>query len=318
MPEKTVRLTHAASGATADVALGLGFNCYSWRTTFAGESGGEPRELLWAEPGFEACDGRPSRSGTPLLAPFAGRIKDARFEWDGVAYDLEDTSGAGHAIHGFAVREAWREVSRADDRVTAQFQPSIDAPEALPQWPCDYRLEATYTLEAHRLRLELSAENLGEIRMPFAFGSHAYFRLPLAEGGDPEATVIRAPIDGEWVSNEAIPTGELAPLANGETLPAGGPLGGREFDTPYRFASGASTTEVSDPNSGRRVVQTFDDSMKCCVIYTPEHREAICLEPYTGTPDAIAMTARGVEAGLITLGPGETYRTVIDLEALTA
>lgn len=316
MPEKTVRLTHADSGATADVALGLGFNCYSWRTAFAGESGGEPRELLWAEPGFENCDGRPSRSGTPLLAPFPGRIKNARFEWDGVTYDLEDTSGAGHAIHGFAVREAWREVSRTDDRVTAQFQPSIDAPAALSQWPCDYRLEATYTLEAHRLRLGLSAENLGDLPMPFGFGSHAYFRLPLTDGGDPEATIVRATIDGEWVSEEAIPTGELAALGDGETLPAGGPLAGREFDTPYRFASGASTTEVSDPGSGRRVVQTFDASMKCCVIYTPEHREAICLEPYTCTPDAIGLTDRGVEAGLITLGPGEAYRTVIDLEAL--
>lgn len=318
MPDKTVRLTHPESGATAEVALGMGFNCFSWRSAFAGESGGEPRELLWAEPGFEACDKRPSRSGTPLLAPFPGRIKNGEFTWLNESFDLEDTSGAGHAIHGFAVREAWREVSRADNKVTAQFQPSLDAPAALPQWPCDYLLQATYTLEAHRLRLEFSAENLGDNPMPLGFGTHAYFRLPLADGADSEATIVQAPIDGEWTSEGAIPTGELAPLADGESLPAGGPLGGREFDTPYRFASGANTTEVREPASGRRIVQTFDASMKCCVIYTPEHREAICLEPYTCTPDAIGLTDRGVEVGLITLGPGETYRTVIDLEALSS
>ncbi len=318
MPDKTVRLTHADSGATADVALGLGFNCFSWRTRFAGDPGGAPRELLWAEPGFEACDKRPSRSGVPLLAPFPGWIKDARYEWEGKTYDMEATSGTGHAIHGFAMRSVWREVERTESRVTAVFQPSIDAPHTLSEWPADYLLTAAYTLDAHRLRLEFSAENLGNKPMPFGFGSHAYFRLPLADGADPEGTVVRAPIDGEWLSVEAVPTGELAPLPDGETLPAGGPLGGREFDTPYRFASGASTTEVRDPESGRRIVQTFDGSMSCCVIYTPDHREAICLEPYTCTPDPIAMTARGAQAGLITLGPGEAYRTVIDLEALAS
>lgn len=319
MSANTVRLTAADSGATADIAVGLGFNCFSWRTPFAGDTGdATPRELLWAEPEFAAGEGRPSRSGIPLLAPFPGRIANGVLEWNGKKLQLEDTSGQGHAIHGFAPRNPWRIVDQAADHVTAEFQPTIDAPAAVEQWPGDYVLKATYSIAGSRLAFDFSATNPGDAPLPFGFGTHAYFRLPLADDVDPEATVVRAPVDGRWEAADMIPTGGMASVSADDPLPVGAPLAGREFDTAYRFASGAATTELIDPASGRRVRQTFDDSMTCCVIYTPGHREAICLEPYTCTPDPFNMASKGVKSGLIVIEPGQSYTTRIVLEALVA
>lgn len=317
MSEKVVRITAADSGASAAIAVETGFNCYSWVAPFEGESMGEKRELLWAEPGFEAGDKSPSRSGIPLLAPFPGRIAGAVYEWEGKRYEMEDTSGAGHAIHGFAPRAAWRVTDQSADRVKAEFRPSVDAPTAVAQWPGDYALSATYSIVGSQLKLEVKATNLSENAIPFGFGTHAYFRLPLADGADPEATLVRAPIDGLWETNELIPTGSVSPVPADDALPAGAALAGREFDTPYRFVDGATATEISEPSSGRMIRQSFDDSMKCCVIYTPGHREAICLEPYSNVPDPFALATRGIDTGLQTIEPQGTYETHLLLEAAT-
>ena len=311
MPAEVVRIEDPTTGASAEVLVSLGFNCFSWKAPAAGEL----REMLWAEEGFAGGDLRPSRSGTPLLFPFAGRIKDGLFEFEGKEYEIEKTDGLGNAIHGYALRSPWRVVESAGDRVTAEFQPSVDDPDALGQWTGDYLLTATYALEGTRLVLDFSAKILSDSRMPYAFGTHAYFRIPLADGAEVEQTFVQAPVNALWESKDLIPTTEATEIGTDEPLPKGAPLDGREFDTPYRFSPGATETLLKDQENGVALRQTFDDSMTCCVIFTPGHREAICLEPYTSTPDPFNMQAAGVDSGLRVLEPGETYSTKITLEA---
>jgi aldose 1-epimerase len=49
------------------------------------------------------------------------------------------------------------------------------------------------------------------------------------------------------------------------------------------------------------------------VAFTPPHRHAVCLEPYTCTTDAINLQQRGVDAGWRTLAPGATWNGVIEM-----
>jgi aldose 1-epimerase len=253
-----------------------------------------------------------------LLAPFPGRIDCGLVKWRGKTYQLEDTSGQGHAIHGFAPRNPWRLIDSTSNSVTAEFRPSIDAPHALAQWPGDYVLTATYRIHGSRLDFDFVATNPGQEPIPFGFGTHTYFRLPLAEGADPEATLVSAPIDGRWEAVEMIPTGKVLSVAADDPLRVGAPLAGRAYDTAYRMAPGGTVTAVRDPQSGRTVRQTFDASMTCCVVYTPGHREAICLEPYTCVPDPLNVERKGGHSGLIVLEPAESYTTSVVLEALAA
>jgi len=41
--------------------------------------------------------------------------------------------------------------------------------------------------------------------------------------------------------------------------------------------------------------------------------EAICLEPYTCTTDAINLQQQGLDAGLRVLEPGESWRGIIEM-----
>jgi aldose 1-epimerase len=46
-----------------------------------------------------------------------------------------------------------------------------------------------------------------------------------------------------------------------------------------------------------------------CVVYTPPHREAICIEPLTCAAGAAALAQRGIDAGWRVLPPAEKFAT---------
>ena len=49
------------------------------------------------------------------------------------------------------------------------------------------------------------------------------------------------------------------------------------------------------------------------VVYTPGHRQAFCVEPYTCTTDAINLQAQGLEAGWRVLAPGQRWQALVGL-----
>ena len=127
-----------------------------------------------------------------------------------------------------------------------------------------------------------------------------------------EETLVYAPVSKIWELHDMLATGKMLPLSDGDGCSIGGPLAGRQFDTSYTGltpeADGSFTPGSASRKSGRTVTQLFDKSFTQCIVYTPPHREAICLEPYTCLPDSFRLTAEGHETGLRVLAPGEAYR----------
>src|SRR5262249_26194002 len=78
-----VVLEESSGSARAEIWPALGCNCYRWQVV----RGGRPLELLYADPQLFA-NGRPTRSGIPVLFPFPNRIRDGRFQWDGRTFQL--------------------------------------------------------------------------------------------------------------------------------------------------------------------------------------------------------------------------------------
>src|SRR5438034_969248 len=69
---------------------------------------GPALDLLYADPDL-FHNGRPTRSGIPILFPFPNRIRDGRYSWDGKSYQLPLNDPTRlNAIHGFACRHPWR------------------------------------------------------------------------------------------------------------------------------------------------------------------------------------------------------------------
>jgi len=314
MAATIVKITDRESGSSARVLASLGFNCFSWRPVL--EDG--PREMLWTDAGFEAGDKRPSSGGTPLLFPFPGRIGGAAFVFAGREYRLEPGDAFGNAIHGFVYNRPWRVVEQTDSRVLGEFQATVDDPSILERWPADFRIRVAYEVRARELVSEIRYENAGDGPLPCGFGTHAYFRLPLADGSRVADTVVTVPVERFWELEQMIPTGRRLPMRFEHALVTGLRLDDHQFDTCFTGvrtdADGLVRTRLTDPTSGRAVTQAFDRAFTQCVVYTPGHREAICIEPYTCVPDAIRLAAEGYETGLQILQPGESFVATIRIE----
>lgn len=306
-----VTLQDPSSPATATIAVGFGFNCFR----FTVERNGKSMEVLWSAPDFAAGTARPSGSGIPLLFPFPGRIRQGQLSWGGKQYALPQTDGRGNAIHGFVLKRPWRVVDQQANRVTGEFQASVDDPSLLELWPADFRIRATYALEQATLSCRLEVDNPDRRPLPCGLGTHPYFRIPL--GGDRgDACLVSLPVSTQWELAELLPTGRRLPLEDAAALQAGVPFGDMKYDNVFsglQWRDGWCRSRIYDPTTRVTVEQSFDNSFRECVVFTPPHREAICIEPLTCVPGPFELTEKGIDGGLRILEPGASFTARINV-----
>src|SRR3984893_10428540 len=144
--DATIYVLQHGADAWAEVWPALGFNCIRWQV----KHGDDTCDLLYDDPDLFG-EGRPTRSGIPVLFRFPNRIRAGRFTWDGKEYQLPcNESGGKNAIHGFACQRTWRVLDSGANGnsawVTGEFRGSLDAADSAGLWPADYQLRVTYRL----------------------------------------------------------------------------------------------------------------------------------------------------------------------------
>jgi len=157
--------------------------------------------------------------------------------------------------------------------------------------------------------------------LPFTFGLHPYFRVPLGKG-DAGQTRVTVPADEYWVLREMLPTGEQLPVDPSRDLRSGKLYPAVTVDdvlTGMTAIDGTIFTSVEDRASGVRLVESFPDHYRYCIVYTPANREAMAIEPYTGAPDPFRAPSLGLDPNLIVLDPGKSWTSsvTINLEAIS-
>jgi aldose 1-epimerase len=308
------------SGPDGDLAMvcpALGFNCFRWRSG----RNGAGAELLFATPTFLDGD-RPTRSGVPVLFPFPNRIRDGRFTWEGKEYQLPLNDPAGkNAIHGFACRRPWRVLDHGADAdgawLIGEFHCSADDPESRPLWPADHRIRLTCRLLPGDLQLEATVDNPDQVPLPFGLGFHPYFRPP---GADPDIALVQAAAGQYWELWESLPTGERVPADELRDLRAPRRLRGLQLDDVLTDLGDLESlcdlplrASLRDGGAGSGLDLYTAADFRELVVFTPPHRQAVCLEPYTCTTDAINLQQRGTDAGLRVLAPGESWTGVVQV-----
>jgi len=309
--DQRITLEDSSGGTTATVLPARGFNCISFEVPQAGG----PLEILWTAKDFVSGQARPASSGIPILFPFPGRLAGTRFRFEGRDYELEGEDALGNAIHGFVLKRPWPVIEQWPHRLVGRITASKDIPDVLRRWPSDFQITAAYEVTAGQLTLSIEVVNVGDGPLPFGLGAHPYFRVPIG-GTDADACRINVPVRQCWDLRDMLPTGKLIPAAEAGLPPAGIQFSAARFDhvfTDVITQDGHATATIADPVSGRTTRLTFDDSFRECVVYTPHHREAICIEPYTCVPDAYGLAQAGHETGLRVLAPGESFRAKMDI-----
>lgn len=313
--ERIVELRDEATGSFAVIVPGIGGTCnrYVW------EHQGAPLDVIVGAPDYETLRATPILFGNPILFPFPNRIRDGRFTFQGQEVSLPiNEPERNTAIHGLVCDRPWDVAALgASDQegawVTLRFM-SSKFPDVEAVFPFSFQAEYTYRLQDGALKNEFKAVNVGDRPMPMGFGVHPWFPAPFSDKGSRAACRVKAPVSGVWRLDERLmPTGEIDRPAAARDLAQDVPLAQEAYDDVYTGLNQGGPSEVvcTDPDTGVELAVQSDAGFRELVIYAPLDRDVVCLEPYTCVTDAFNLQARGIDAGVIVLEPGESWSGTI-------
>lgn len=269
--------------------------------------------------GYATADDLAAMKGARFatMCPFANRVADARYRFDGVAHDLKPgaTGDNRRILHGFVQAVDFDLVSVDADNAGACVRMSTQAirPDAWPGYPFALDLEVAFTLHPGGLDLVATMRNVGDTAAPCFFGWHPYLRLREDSVDELE---LKLPAQTAVVTDDA-----LIPLPGNDAFK---PLdacpeldfrdwqriGARQLDNGFANtqadADGRIRSHLRDPASGlgvsmwqtSGVIQVYTgDTLEGAAV-----RRAVALEPMQAMTDAFN---RPDCAGLVTLPAGE-------------
>ena len=244
--------------------------------------GAEVQSLAGVQNGLEYLwQGDPKfwSSRSPILFPIIGRVKEGKYSWQGKTWSIS-------IPHGFAKDLPFELESRETARLRFLLKSCEDTKK---QYPFDFEFRVEYVLEGPSLDIRFRVDNTGSQPMPFAWGAHPGFRVPLEAGEkfedyrfdfsdkeSPEQLLL----DGVFMSGKKSPFA----LKDGKSLT----LQHRIFDDEAIILQNIQnrTIFLVGPGNQRRWALRFDD-FEFLALWQPEKTEApfVSLEPWTGLPD---------------------------------
>jgi len=240
------------------------------RLTIDPTAGGRLSSLVVAGSELLVTEGMgPIMWGCYPMVPFAGRIRDGRFTFQGREVTLARAMPP-HAIHGTVLDRAWSVDGVVHGSRHGEATLSIDLG---PDWPFAGRVSQRLVLGSGGLQATLRLEAAEP--MPVSMGWHPWFRRVLTGSAEAPAPPSRpAALSFE-------PGAMYERAADG--LPTGRLISPTEGPWDDCFTDVATPPRLVWPD---RFALEVSSSCDHWVVYT-EPDYAICVEPQTGPPGAV-------------------------------
>jgi aldose 1-epimerase len=208
--------------------------------------------------------------GSFPMAPYAGRIRHGKFEFDGISYQLENLADPPHALHGTAIYQSWNIDQQSD--TACQISTDIAA-----GWPFCGSLNQSFQLDSDKITMTISLTAID--RMPGWVGFHPWFRKEI----NSEKIQLTADFSQMYVrDNEKVATKTIAPP---KPLPWDDCFIGVEPNIKLRW--------------GDLLELKLFSNFPYWVIYSAPN-DALCIEPQSAPPNAIELGKHQI------LEPGES------------
>lgn len=264
-----------------------------WTLSLKPDLGASVTSLTWR--GRDVLRPAPDNLDSPLaassfpLAPYANRIDDGVFAFEGRAVRLPATPGfAPHALHGVGWRARWNVL-----RVHGGMVDLVLAAEAGPEWPWAWTASHRLSLSEDGLEMSLTIANEDAAPMPAGLGLHPYFAVE-------PSTRLQLSAPKVWLTDACEIPERLA--AAGEVIDWSEAAAVAEapfVDHAYADWDGRAALL----HDGWRVDLTASPNARWAQVYAPRGESFVCVEPVTHRPDAHNAPA-GEDSGLTVLAPG--------------
>jgi aldose 1-epimerase len=225
-----------------------------------------------------------------VLFPFANRIKDGRYEFDGTIYQFDiNEPDNNNALHGLVYNKPFELI---DEKITETYAVvKLVYHEKLKDkgFPFTYSIYLEYILGENSLDFSVEIKNTGIKPFPFTLGWHPYFLSDdLCNSTFIFDSSSKLKLDDRNITEGIVP--------NDKTV--GFKVNDQFLDDCFILES--NTVLFSTPS----YILTLKSSENECYLqlYTPPHPNTIAIEPTTGVSDSFS---NGI--GLKTLHPDDTY-----------
>lgn len=197
--------------------------------------------------------------GSFPMAPYSGRIRDGKFDFQGKTFQLTDLADAPHALHGTVIYQSWQTVK-------VSLNSAHLVTKVATGWPFSGQVQQIIELSESALlmRLILSANQ----SMPAWIGFHPWFRKEI----NGNKFKLNANLDQMYLRDDSgITTTELID----STAP------------PWDDCFIAQNPDI-EISWGETLTIALKSNYPYWVIYS-EPEDAICIEPQTAPPNAIEL-----------------------------
>ncbi len=245
--------------------------------------------------------GRSAAFSSYTLAPYSNRIRNNQFVFQGQTYHLRPNWPDGQTIHG-DVRDRPVQCNTLDAVTLECVYDSRTAPE--PNFPFDYTLKKTYTLEANTLITHLRLTNTSDMPMPAGLGIHPYFvrRMP----GSITDPVLHFRAAGVYDVDEHVIPNAAARLITPD-LDFSKPRNAYLSFIDRVFSGWDGFASLEWPGSKVRMTIRADPVYSHFVVFNGDPDGTLALEPVTHATDGFNLMARGVpDTGAHVLQPDQT------------
>lgn len=225
-----------------------------------------------------------------ILFPFANRINDGQFNFNGSNYNLQcNEKQLNNAIHGLVYNKAFLvdELKKFENHAEIKlYYEELNPPTG---YPFKFRVELTYKLTNEFLSLKINVINLDDKKLPFTVGWHPYFKsVDLDKSKIQFDCIKKIKCNKNNIALGFEPFNSKMPLS----------LRKRRFDDAFVLEN----PDVKFFTPKYNLVLKSSEKESFLQLYTPMNTNAIAIEPMTGVSDSFNN-----KIGLKKLSSGQSY-----------
>ena len=273
-------IKNVETGEYVEVIPGYGANLHKLVLS----KGGKCRSILKSADTYEAfVSGAASHEGCKL-APWAGRVNNGKYAFEGKSYALSINDPNGHhAMHGLVYNKPFALIAESYTAESGRLEYSYQLNEA-EGYPFSFLITISFELNHQGLSCVTRVNNTGSTSLPYCDGWHPYFLIDCPV----EEAFLTIPSKKTIVHDDLmVPTGEF------EERPEfyeGTNIGDQRIDDCFCVENTGDrvVTSLHDPVN-HYSIELWQDSgerkYNFVVVYVPDSRDCVALEPLSGLPD---------------------------------
>ena len=250
--------------------------------------------------------GNSSLCASFIMLPWANRLRDAKFQFEGKTYQLQPSSNDGTAIHGTVRRLAWQVASEDKTRLVTTFDSSSYEKDKI-NFPFKFSARAEFWLDGLDFHMNVTLKNDDSQPFPAGFGHHPYF-VRDAENKVQVQLFCEERFDLVDLMAAAPPV-PIRPEADFRALK---PLGTKDFGDLFTQRTSETAARIVYPNAAVSI--HADPLFQNVLLYAPEGQPFFAIEPQTNVNDGFNLLDQGIKgSGVFILQPGDSKSGLVTL-----